>query len=111
MCTTPNETCLRSFFLKVFFLPFFSGAAALVAAAGFAMKNPSLAVGCWSLAKAHIPTTIFPTTVLTSLTSLSSFGRLFLCADPCGYERWYVCADRGPASFDGAGNLDRSRFR
>src|ERR1700756_4108852 len=40
MCTTPNETCLRSFFLKVFFLPFFSGAAAAPpAAAGFAMEN------------------------------------------------------------------------
>src|SRR5439155_20846451 len=39
MCTTPNETCLRSFFLNVFFLPFFSGAAAPPAAAGFAMKS------------------------------------------------------------------------
>src|SRR5579864_549348 len=39
MCTTPNETCLRSFFLKVFFLPFFSGAAVpAAAAAGFAIK-------------------------------------------------------------------------
>src|SRR5437764_14632874 len=39
MCTTPNETCLRSFFLKVFFLPFFSGAAApLAAAAGLAIE-------------------------------------------------------------------------
>src|SRR5690242_5774712 len=53
MCTTPNETCLRSFFLKVFFLPFFSGTAAAppAAAAGFAMKNQSLVVGPWSLAK------------------------------------------------------------
>jgi hypothetical protein len=32
---------LRSFFLKVFFLPFFSGAAAPPAAAGFAMKISS----------------------------------------------------------------------
>src|SRR5438552_13095906 len=39
MCTTPNDTCLRSFFLKVFFLPFFSGAAAPPAAAGFAIKS------------------------------------------------------------------------
>src|SRR6476661_1615310 len=38
MCTTPNDTCLRSFFLKVFFLPFFSGAAAPPAAAGLAIK-------------------------------------------------------------------------
>src|SRR6266700_5473141 len=40
MCTTPNGTCLRSFFLKAFFLPFFSGAAAPVvpaAASGFAI--------------------------------------------------------------------------
>src|SRR5690242_21390119 len=61
MCTTPNETCLRSFFLKVFFLPFFSGAAAPVAAAGFAMKNPSLAVGYWLLAK-PLSLGILPTT-------------------------------------------------
>src|SRR6266568_1396338 len=46
MCTTPNETCLRSFFLNVFFLPFFSGAAAPPAAAGFAINRPwSLVVG------------------------------------------------------------------
>src|SRR2546423_13387763 len=38
MCTTAWGTCLRSFFLNCFFLPFFSGAAgAPVAAAGFAM--------------------------------------------------------------------------
>src|SRR6266567_3105590 len=33
MCTIPCGTCLRSFFLKVFFLPFLSGAAAPPAAA------------------------------------------------------------------------------
>src|ERR1700687_4307159 len=40
-CTyaSPWGTCLRSFFLKVFFLPFFSGAAAAPpAAAGFAIE-------------------------------------------------------------------------
>src|SRR5580658_1791904 len=37
-CTNPWGTCLRSFFLKVFFLPFLSGAAAPPAAAGFAIK-------------------------------------------------------------------------
>src|SRR6266478_1329531 len=37
-CTSPCGTCLRSFFLNVFFLPFFSGAAAPPAAAGFAIK-------------------------------------------------------------------------
>src|SRR5450759_1626545 len=38
-CTSPCGTCLRSFFLNCFFLPFFSGAAAppAAAAAGFAM--------------------------------------------------------------------------
>src|SRR5258708_28527518 len=37
-CTSPCGTCLRSFFLNVFFLPFFSGAAgAPPAAAGFAI--------------------------------------------------------------------------
>src|SRR5271170_4865914 len=36
-CTSPWGTCLRSFFLNVFFLPFFSGAAAPPAATGFAM--------------------------------------------------------------------------
>src|ERR1700680_2777117 len=47
MCTTPNDTCLRSFFLKVFFLPFFSGAATpAAAAAGFAMK---IVLCRWSL--------------------------------------------------------------
>src|SRR5580658_5597333 len=40
--TKPWGTCLRSFFLKVFFLPFFSGAAgAPPAAAGFAIKVSS----------------------------------------------------------------------
>src|SRR6266404_4608102 len=54
MCTTPKETCLRSFFLKVFFLPFFSGAAAPPAAAGFAIKS-SFVVGHWSLAEPPMP--------------------------------------------------------
>src|SRR5271168_2278413 len=38
-CTSPWGTCLRSFFLKAFFLPFLSGAAAPPAAAGFAIFN------------------------------------------------------------------------
>src|SRR6266702_4205479 len=46
MCTTPNETCLRSFFLKVFFLPFFSGAAA-PPAAGFAISQCPVISGQW----------------------------------------------------------------
>src|ERR1700733_7449909 len=41
--TSPWGTCLRSFFLKVFFLPFLSGAAAAPpAAAGFAMNQFSV---------------------------------------------------------------------
>src|ERR1700759_5296745 len=40
-CTNANPcgTCLRSFFLNVFFLPFLSGAAAPPAAAGFAIES------------------------------------------------------------------------
>src|ERR1700732_4065136 len=39
-CTSPCGTCLRSFFLNVFFLPFFSGAAAAPpAAVGFAIVS------------------------------------------------------------------------
>src|SRR5213594_3897597 len=59
MCTTPKETCLRSFFLKVFFLPFFSGAAAPAAAAGFAMKS---VLGRWLLVVGKIshPTIMHP---------------------------------------------------
>src|ERR1700722_11034491 len=42
-CTSPWGTCLRSFFLNVFFLPFFSGvAAAAAAAAGFAISEFSV---------------------------------------------------------------------
>src|SRR5437588_1939000 len=44
-CTYANPcgTCLRSFFLKVFFLPFLSGAAAAApAAAGFAISEFSV---------------------------------------------------------------------
>src|SRR5271155_4219044 len=50
MCAMPCDTCLRSFFLNVFFLPFFSGVAgAPPAAAGFAIKfRPwSFVVGRW----------------------------------------------------------------
>src|SRR5712675_2426279 len=40
--TSPWGTCLRSFFLKVFFLPFLSGAAAAPPAAGLAMNQFSV---------------------------------------------------------------------
>src|ERR1700727_3965429 len=46
--TSPWGTCLRSFFLKVFFLPFLSGvAAAPPAAAGFAIE--SVSSGQWAM--------------------------------------------------------------
>src|SRR6516165_11911017 len=45
MCTSPWGTCLRSFFLKVFFLPFFSGATAPPVAAGLAIVLSSLFPG------------------------------------------------------------------
>src|ERR1700723_4794829 len=44
-CTSPCGTCLRSFFLKVFFLPFFSGAAAPPAGTGFAINSVSSGQG------------------------------------------------------------------
>src|SRR3954451_15695401 len=51
ICATPCDTCLRSFFLNCFFLPFLSGAA-VPAAAGFAIKSVSSSqfVGFQSLA-------------------------------------------------------------
>src|SRR6266853_6990584 len=48
--TSPWGTCLRSFFLKVFFLPFFSGAAAAPpAAVGFAIVSIQ-----WSVASGQL---------------------------------------------------------
>src|SRR4029077_11408389 len=52
-CTSPWGTCLRSFFLKVFFLPFFSGAAAPPAAAGFAII--SVSSGHWPVVSPMLP--------------------------------------------------------
>src|SRR6266851_1012483 len=56
MWAMPCGTCFRSFFLKVFFLPFFSGAAAPVpaaaGAAGFAIVSP--VVGLQSSVVSHI---------------------------------------------------------
>src|SRR6267143_2655719 len=49
-CTSPWGTCLRSFFLNVFFLPFFSGAAAAPpAAAGFAIVSIPWSAASWSV--------------------------------------------------------------
>src|ERR1700721_2565402 len=54
MCAMPWETCLRSFFLNVFFLPFFSGAAGPPAATGFAIVFQSLLVRRSPLALAKV---------------------------------------------------------
>src|ERR1700722_2196590 len=54
MCAIPWETCLRSFFLNVFFLPFFSGAAGPPAATGFAIVFQSLLVRRSPLALAKV---------------------------------------------------------
>src|SRR3954463_10927505 len=43
MCTTPCGTCFFSFFLNVFFLPFFSGVAA-PASTGFAIFSSQFSV-------------------------------------------------------------------
>src|SRR6185503_19636436 len=61
MWAIPCGTCFRSFFLKVFFLPFLSGAAAPVpaaaGAAGFAIVSRSSLVvvfGRWSLVSGRL---------------------------------------------------------
>src|SRR5215469_6802939 len=43
--------------------------------------------------------------------SISSSPRLFPCAGPCGYGRWYGCAGREPEGCGGGGIRDRNRFR
>src|SRR6476620_12621549 len=116
MCTTPKETCLRSFFLKVFFLPFFSGAAAPpAAAAGFAILvvgrssfARQLALAAPVLANDRRPTT---DDIVKFLPPPSSCWRLYLCVGPCGFARWCACAVRGPAGCDDGGSRDKSRFR
>src|SRR5712672_3707679 len=55
-CTNPCGTCFRSFFLKVFFLPFFSGAAAPAAAA------TGLAIAEFSVLGSHFSVTPFSKT-------------------------------------------------
>src|SRR5208283_4275388 len=53
-CTSPWGMCLRSFFLNVFFLPFFSGAAAPPAATGFAMYLKFSVLSSQSLSKTFL---------------------------------------------------------
>src|SRR5580698_5045359 len=102
MCAMPWETCLRSFFLNVFFLPFFSGAAGPPAAAGFAIGFQSLLVGLWSLvARLVANDQRLMTNDCFMSSSLSSSSRLpFLCADLCEYGHWYGYVVRGLADSD-----------
>src|SRR5439155_9312383 len=53
ICATPCGTCLRSFFLNCFFLPFFSGTAPPPLAAGFAISQFSV-LGSWFSVKSRI---------------------------------------------------------
>src|SRR5215813_3070372 len=54
MCTTPWGTCLRSFFLNFFCLPFFSGAAPVPAAAAFAMSSLSVVRCPFFVRRSHL---------------------------------------------------------
>src|SRR5580658_9448082 len=90
MCAMPWETCLRSFFLNVFFLPFFSGAAAPPAAAGFAIVFQSFAVGrSWLVISCERPSSTTNDSP-TSLSQSSSLPPLCLCADLFGCGHWCV---------------------
>src|SRR5260221_11086267 len=72
-CTSPCGTCLRSFFLNVFFLPFFSGAAVPPAAAGFAIVSVQ-----WSVASGQLIRSLLATDHWTLDTALSFRRRLLL---------------------------------
>src|SRR6267143_2877231 len=81
-CTSPWGTCLRSFFLKVFFLPFFSGAAAAPpAAVGFAIVSIQCSVASVQLIRSfagHRSRAL--DTAFNFLPSPSSSARPFPCA-------------------------------
>src|SRR5580698_9420711 len=113
--TSPWGTCLRSFFLKVFFLPFLSGvAAAPPAAAGFAIESVSSGqwpmISSWSVV---LPATDHqPLRMLVKFSpSPSSSARPYPCADPSACGRWYAYAVRGPANPGDGGTRDKIRFR
>src|SRR5262249_53197120 len=119
MCTTPWGTCLRSFFLNFFCLPFFSGAAPVPAAAAFAMSSLSV-VRCpffvrrSHLRKCHSYGERKPENrqlFFRSLPSISSSALLCPCAVLCACERSCAYADHEPASCGDAGIRDRNRFR
>src|SRR5581483_3383766 len=118
MCTTPNETCLRSFFLKVFFLPFSGAAAPPAAAAGFAifvLRRRWFVVrkstGACSSGVGQRPTTNDRRRIFRFLPPPSSCSRPFLYAGPCGCERSCAYAARGPEGCVDGENRDRSRFQ
>src|SRR6267378_882935 len=86
-CTSPCGTCLRSFFLNVFFLPFFSGAAAAPpAAAGFAIfRVLSSQFSVLSNTVLRRNRELRAESCFTPLPSSSS-ARPCPCADLYGYE-------------------------
>src|SRR5579862_2677117 len=120
----PCGTCFRSFFLKVFFLPFLSGAAAPVpvvpAAAGFAIVSSSRRSSVVSL-PSSADLSLAPgflttkdqrlTTDLKFLPSPSSFARRCPCVDPSGFAHWYASAVLAPAGSGDDDSRDRNRFR
>src|ERR1700691_2676675 len=113
-CTSPCGTCLRSFFLNVFFLPFLSGAAAPPAAAGFAIEPQVSRFPSFRGSRSkHRNLEAFETVKRFPMFSMSpsSWWRPFPYAGLCEYARWYECAVRGRASSGDDGTRDRSRFR
>src|ERR1700677_754637 len=113
-CTSPCGTCLRSFFLNVFFLPFLSGAAAPPAAAGFAIEPQVSRFQSFRVSRSkHRNLESFETVnrFLMFSMSPSSWWRPFAYASLCEYARWYEGAVPGGASSGDEGTRDRSRFR
>src|SRR5579863_39800 len=100
MCAMPWETCLRSFFLNVFFLPFFSGAAGPPAATGFAILNQSLVVGRSPLAVAIVANV----QGLTTTTSLC-LGRSLLLRRHRAFARTFPGAGIGVGALSANGQV------
>src|SRR5215469_9886470 len=116
-CTnaSPCGTCVRSFFLKVFFLPFFSGAAPVPpAAAGFAIE--SVSSGQWPVVSIRSPVPDQPLLAtdhwqLATRFSLStsSSARPFPCEVLYAYGHSCAYVGREPGGCGGGGIRDRSR--
>src|SRR5580658_5583322 len=109
-CTSPCGTCLRSFFLNVFFLPFFSGAAVPPAATGLAIMSVQCSVASGQFCQGFTGHWTLNTASRFS-TSLSSWSTQYLCAGPCECARWCAYAVPAPANCGGDGIRDRIRFR